>query len=103
EDVIRDRNVTGVQTCALPIWGLGLVRRLPAPGGRGQVLLPGLEGPGRRGHHPGGEARLRRSRTTDPPRTPTGPGRVLCSRARPPIGRASCRETGRRQQALRTE
>src|SRR5699024_11822469 len=23
EDGIRDRNVTGVQTCALPIWGLG--------------------------------------------------------------------------------
>src|SRR5699024_11804098 len=24
---IRDRNVTGVQTCALPIWGGGAVRR----------------------------------------------------------------------------
>src|SRR5699024_9336190 len=58
-------------------------RRLPAPRGRGQVLLPRLEGTGRRGHHPGGEARLRRRRTTDPPRAPTGPGRVLCSPARP--------------------
>src|SRR5207249_7501841 len=31
EDGIRDRNVTGVQTCALPIWARGRVR---APGER---------------------------------------------------------------------
>src|SRR6266704_2989664 len=40
EDGIRDRNVTGVQTCALPIWlGRGQVRRAGRsrrgwPGGR---------------------------------------------------------------------
>src|SRR5699024_12125213 len=38
---IRDRNVTGVQTCALPIWfGEGRVQRVP-----GDVLHPGGEDP----------------------------------------------------------
>src|SRR5699024_11928685 len=30
EDGIRDRNVTGVQTCALPIWKIGEVRQVRA-------------------------------------------------------------------------
>src|SRR6266704_6162294 len=37
EDGIRDRNVTGVQTCALPIWGSAAWRwriRRPAHPGR---------------------------------------------------------------------
>src|SRR6266513_5909774 len=43
EDGIRDRNVTGVQTCALPISGsrrpqLGLVLRAGARAGRGRGL-----------------------------------------------------------------
>src|SRR5699024_11704257 len=42
EDGIRDRNVTGVQTCALPIWGLAAGRT--AVGGR-----PDLDR--RTGHH----------------------------------------------------
>src|SRR5699024_11310655 len=40
EDGIRDRNVTGVQTCALPIYlrlGLALGQR----GGDVKILLPG--------------------------------------------------------------
>src|SRR5699024_11510181 len=36
EDGIRDRNVTGVQTCALPIWVV------PGPGVRGD-LQPGSQ------------------------------------------------------------
>ena len=32
EDVIRDYKVTGVQTCALPIWLLGLLPALPIGG-----------------------------------------------------------------------
>src|SRR5207249_7703123 len=49
-DGIRDRNVTGVQTCALPIWN-GL---LPHGGGAASpgARLP-REGPGRAGSAPG--------------------------------------------------
>src|SRR2546430_7644212 len=59
EDGIRDLTVTGVQTCALPIFplvqGLGVVLALvalqpqqPAPGGRGNGLGQlGLADPGR--------------------------------------------------------
>src|SRR5699024_11988704 len=36
EDGIRDRNVTGVQTCALPIWGgissVSAMNTTPSPG-----------------------------------------------------------------------
>src|SRR5256885_6488930 len=51
EDGIRDYKVTGVQTCALPIWttpsvgggpsSVSLRRALPVPGGRA-VYGPGL-------------------------------------------------------------
>src|SRR5699024_11303774 len=50
EDGIRDRNVTGVQTCALPIWG-------------------------RRGRHPGGPARAARPRGGSASRPPGPAGR----------------------------
>src|SRR5699024_11927021 len=40
EDAIRDRHVTGVQTCALPI-------SLAAAPTDGPALLPGHHGPGR--------------------------------------------------------
>src|SRR5699024_11316414 len=47
EDGIRDRNVTGVQTCALPIYELGedvqpcvpLQGLLPEVGGRGTIQV----------------------------------------------------------------
>src|SRR5207249_9013939 len=40
EDGIRDRNVTGVQTCALPIWvGVGLVVRRDDQGSRRRDVL----------------------------------------------------------------
>src|SRR5699024_11855340 len=48
EDGIRDRNVTGVQTCALPILADG--------GGEDAPLVPGAPHGGgvlRPGHHPG--------------------------------------------------
>src|SRR6266704_6134702 len=43
EDGIRDRNVTGVQTCALPIFELG---RLIAPGLPPDPGMPGAPGTG---------------------------------------------------------
>src|SRR5687767_15680772 len=42
EDGIRDKLVTRVQTCALPIWGLAMTERLL--GRRGKVLAPYLSG-----------------------------------------------------------
>src|SRR5256714_3187041 len=81
EDGIRDKLVTGVQTCALPIWARGR-----PPRGRRRP-------PGRR---PGGRPR-RRARGSRPPRTPACRRRTPARR--PPgrtatrqIGRASCRE-----------
>src|SRR5260370_28416835 len=41
EDGIRDSSVTGVQTCALPIYARGLAIQLPSPSGR--QLAPILE------------------------------------------------------------
>src|SRR5207249_8261985 len=38
EDGIRDRNVTGVQTCALPILARYLGARVSAPGGDAPAL-----------------------------------------------------------------
>src|SRR3712207_7114419 len=46
EDGIRDIGVTGVQTCALPIYGAGAARRRPEPD-------PRRPGRGRRGERPG--------------------------------------------------
>src|SRR5438067_11944193 len=41
EDGIRGRNVTGVQTCALPIWGTGLMAGAPTGRPRpGLVTVP---------------------------------------------------------------
>src|SRR5699024_11431836 len=85
EDGIRDRNVTGVQTCALPIWpdrateairarhlpGSG-VRRLPAPAGPGS--------PGEAGASP------HRQRGVQ--------GVTGRKWTKGEIGRASCRERG---------
>src|SRR5207249_7218563 len=78
EDGIRDRNVTGVQTCALPIWP----RRRRGPGGRtGSGAAPTAACRARRpaaGGRPGG-----------PRRRPAPAPRVAPARE---IGRASCRE-----------
>src|SRR5437773_5268780 len=93
EDGIRDRDVTGVQTCALPISPIGRephARSLR----RGQyecfVLAPqchhgGASGPDtyeRRADEPGGH----------PLRGPHSSGGGEGSRATVEIGRASCRE-----------
>src|SRR5437667_1188609 len=45
EDGIRDRDVTGVQTCALPIWGLWLWRQalVVRPELRGRFVLVASE------------------------------------------------------------
>src|SRR5437762_9393570 len=84
EDGIRDTSVTGVQTCALPIWG----RRLAAKGARRsdrlrarESSLPGrCDGPAGRGSGCRGTGRGVR-----------GPVAVT---ERSQIGRASCREAG---------
>src|SRR2546421_9696957 len=41
EDGIRDLIVTGVQTCALPIWNDALRESSPPPAGRREVVVPG--------------------------------------------------------------
>src|SRR2546430_16713683 len=68
EDGIRDLTVTGVQTCALPIW------------------LPPLAAGAERGRRPG-RTRARRRRWLRPRRRPVG-------HAAREIGRASCRGRG---------
>src|SRR6266542_5254434 len=61
EDGIRDATVTGVQTCALPIWAGDLPSPLPLPGARppARGSLRGLE--------PAGAAGLAAA-AVDPPR-----------------------------------
>src|SRR5438445_12720406 len=70
EDGIRDIGVTGVQTCALPIWSLPPTQARTRRCGPPQLAPP----------RPG----LRRRQT---PRTRPGP-----APGTPEIGRASCRE-----------
>src|SRR5207249_8558253 len=82
EDGIRDRNVTGVQTCALPISG-ALARQLRLPRRSCRARAPGT----RRCHPPRETSR----------RTPRAPARrePECQTRRrvdDQIGRASCRE-----------
>src|SRR5699024_12082503 len=50
EDGIRDRNVTGVQTCALPIFRLELVDPGPLLGGHGSGVEVDVVGDLLRGH-----------------------------------------------------
>src|SRR2546430_17722030 len=54
EDGIRDLTVTGVQTCALPIWGRSRVspRRVRAPQARRGRCRPEVRKPQRRPHPP---------------------------------------------------
>src|SRR5437867_9729351 len=82
EDGIRDRTVTGVQTCALPIWIARLEGRDGAPSARGEGLAGfcGREtvlGKFRR--------RIRRDHVDRPGDAPVA---LLLDE----IGRASCRE-----------
>src|SRR5689334_23946973 len=73
EDGIRDGTVTGVQTCALPIWPRGPRRRgRPSFGSTAPRLPP----------PPGSRAR----------RLPRPRGSAWRDRPRAEIGRASCRE-----------
>src|SRR5688500_20162663 len=74
EDGIRDYKVTGVQTCALPIWSA--TSRRPRGRGRPGRAPRARQRPGRGRRAPG------RSRSAPPPGRPRGRK----------IGRASCRE-----------
>src|SRR5437764_12256851 len=47
EDGIRDTSVTGVQTCALPIWDVVLIERLDLSFGGGLTVLTGETGAGK--------------------------------------------------------
>src|SRR5436189_523259 len=85
EDGIRDTSVTGVQTCALPIWSAGAtgagVRRLPHAG------VQPLPGPER-----GGEPPLRRGAAARAGAPDRAARESLSHDVRDEIGRASCRE-----------
>src|SRR5207248_8588264 len=61
EDGIRDRTVTGVQTCALPIYavGRGGAEGRPRPQPAAAVVPRGRAGRGRPGAQAGGGARRR--------------------------------------------
>src|SRR5688500_20318950 len=80
EDGIRDYKVTGVQTCALPIWAL--------PGGpprsRPGALRQGRSARSRAG---GGAAQVADGFEEEPVRSPGQVAREV------QIGRASCRES----------
>src|SRR5207249_8951194 len=92
EDGIRDRNVTGVQTCALPIWLRarelrGRARRRPRLAVE-RLRLDTGRARRRTRQHPLADAR--RGRRLPPPRTT---GRLSRTAVTPKeIGRASCRE-----------
>src|SRR5690606_40501701 len=90
EDGIRDFHVTGVQTCALPIWPPGLRRVLPVGDRDGDHadLLPPPEGrelsqPWRVGGRLRGAFQLHPVRAVEPDLRVLHPGAE--------IGRASCR------------
>src|SRR5207249_9135646 len=90
EDGIRDRNVTGVQTCALPIFAsrAGIDgAAAPGPAGRTVVLVAG-------GAQPQGDAARPLDRAPPLPdlRRPRLPARSALGAAAAQIGRASCRE-----------
>src|SRR2546425_12933591 len=103
EDGIRDKLVTGVQTCALPIYDIGCQtvlgrrgRRDRADGGDGHSAAPGaalLLGEELGEVARGGRARERhgvdRARGE---RLPQAAGAVLDAPGLVEIGRASCRE-----------
>src|SRR5262249_59092613 len=81
EDGIRDWSVTGVQTCALPIWLAGRAAELVPQ----EVRAPA----GELGTAPGDE----RARAPLREAGPQARARLF-RRAREEIGRASCRERG---------
>src|SRR5207249_5478086 len=92
-DGIRDRNVTGVQTCALPIWSTGSTIRSPGSSGffpdriglfGAELKISSLqESPSRReGIGEGDVFRGPQSASPSPRPLPSGEE----------IGRASCRE-----------
>src|SRR5699024_11331259 len=81
EDGIRDRNVTGVQTCALPILILSSLFTCMASSRR--VLAMQVN-------------RLDRIITSKKPRIPIRGSRAATPAMRRKIGRASCRERGER-------
>src|SRR5699024_11950304 len=89
EDGIRDRNVTGVQTCALPIYSVSPVAPV-----RSRTTRP-LAGSGA---HRARAPRSRPGATASGPPRHGGPGRPAPAVADGPpdggreIGRAACRE-----------
>src|SRR5437773_8913201 len=90
EDGIRDRDVTGVQTCALPIWIA--VDRVHLPADRHRLHLPGE--PHRQDRRPEQrEVALLQRRRKPPPHHAT-----LAE-----IGRASCRKECRSRWAQNGE
>src|SRR5687767_15771287 len=97
EDGIRDKLVTGVQTCALPISLRQLLRDEPA---EGNVVRRDLPSPAQERLPPGDvfDGRPRRvfrgpGNRRVPPCSGTAAGRIVRPRLRDlQIGRASCRE-----------
>src|SRR2546430_2645835 len=88
EAAIRDLTVTGVQTCALPIWVRGCLANVMGPPMRGR---PGRD----RGHAPWGRTRwprgwIRRRRAGAA--ILLGVSYAQCELPLGEIGRASCRE-----------
>src|SRR5699024_559278 len=73
EDGIRDRNVTGVQTCALPISACGRGSSLPPP-----ARAPGRRRPASTCGRPAGSRRTSRSTGARSPR-PRGGTRTRCA------------------------
>src|SRR5207245_6027104 len=100
EDGIRDATVTGVQTCALPIFIVARPSPHGSPGGALRGLLLGVS--------PLATA-SRSMPVAPPPGVLLDPAQPACitsstgsSRSRPTvkIGRASCRERGEREEMI---
>src|SRR5687767_3567712 len=85
EDGIRDKLVTGVQTCALPIYAPARARGFGRAGGRARRVGSPHRPPAGRGRSGRALGARRPARTRTAPPAP---------RADPQIGRASCRERG---------
>src|SRR5699024_11356672 len=99
EDGIRDRNVTGVQTCALPILTPAIAWRRGKGGSRTRAASARpCAGSGR---VPGGvvAASLRAVTSRRMPTSSTGMKEASPTK----IGRASCRESGEGREAAETE
>src|SRR5207249_5878265 len=90
EDGIRDRNVTGVQTCALPIWQAR--REVASPAERARAAQRRATAPAAATADPALRPMVRTAGRAMAARAPVPRRQMAATPATRQIGRASCRE-----------